>query len=279
MPPTPPNGLQHDIVELLRTGPLPGRELLAKLNKRVGKTTKQGMYAALRKLITAEIVVKHKRQISLNVAWLTKLESFLSHAEQTYTKTPRPGTVLDMRDGDRIRYEFGNTNLTEAFWNHTNHVLAANHPKTPWFGYNPHCWFFLADPERERGFRDFIAKNGGQYFIMADGTWPLDRAIRSEFDGKNSQYFIRHSPLFKKQDYYLNVIGDYLIEAWLDPAHARVIERIYASATEITADVQKRLRDVINSKGRTRLIVSRDKKKAERLRRTLAKPFYVRKLK
>ncbi len=233
------------------------------------------MYAVLRKLISAEVVLKHKKQISLNLAWLTKVGSFVSLAGHFYTSADRSGSFLGLDDGEKIKYEFRNLKVTDAFWNHVLYLLVEIHPKRPWLSYNPHSWFFLARPESERGLRDFIIKNGGQYLLTAGGKEPLDRTIQREFDGKRSQYFMRGSPLFPKNNYYPSVIGDYILEVWIDPAQAKAIEHIYTITTDINAEIEEKLRDIIGSRGRTKLVVSRSRKKAEKLRYRLAKPFYI----
>ena len=271
----PKHNLESVIIESLQKGPISTANLLELLREKRPKTTKQGMYAVLRKLIRAEIALKHKQQISLNVVWLSKLESFISLAGHFYTSTSRSGSFLGLADGDKIKYEFQNPNVTDAFWIHVLFLLVEAHPGTPWFGYNPHDWFFLARPESERAFRDFIVKNGGQYLMVVGSTYPLDAIIRKEFDDKYSQYFMRKSPLFPKNNYYINIIGDYIIEVWLDTAQAKEIENLYASVTEVNEDVGEKLRNIIASKGKTKLIVSRNRKKAEKFRRMLSKPFFI----
>ncbi len=268
--------IEQVILQLLQKGSLTTRELRTLLQrKEKGGVTKQGMYRVLRRLIRAEIVVKHAKQISLNVAWLTKMESFVSLAEHFYMSDNRSGSFLGLTDGEKIKYEFQTLKSTDAFWIHMLFLLAEANPNTPWFGYNPHDWFFLVRAESERLFRDFLIKNGGQYLMTSYDTGYLDRLIHKEFDDKNSQYYIRKSPLFEKNNYYLNVIGDYVIEVWIDPTQARAIENIYSSATKFTPDIEKQLQGVINSSGKTKLIVARDKKRAEKLKRMLAKPFYI----
>lgn len=269
--------LEQHLISLLQKGPLSSADLLFAVRKKRSGTTKQGMYAALRKLIKAEIVVKHKAQVSLNVTWLTKLDSFASLASHFYSSDARSGNFLDLADGDRISYEFKSANATDAFWIHVLLLLVEAYPKANFLAYNPHCWFFLVRPESERTLRDVIMRKKSQYLVMVGGKRPLDRAIRKEFDGKGSQYSMREKSLFKKNNYYLNVIGEYVIEVTIDTAQANAIDRLYNSAKSFTPDIEDELRDIITSKGRTRLIVSRDKKKAEKLRRMLAKPFYIRK--
>lgn len=267
--------LEQIVIACLQKGPLFTGDLLSLLQKKRRGTTKQGMYAVLRKLLQSEIVLKHKKQISLNVTWLTKMESFVTLAEHFYASASRSGSFLSLDDGENIRYEFHNTNATDAFWIHVLLLLVEAHPKRPWLGYNPHDWFFIARAESERALRDFLIKKGGQYLMVVGSKRPLDKLIRKEFDGKRSQYFMRESPMFPQNNYYVNIIGDFIIEVWIDAAQAEAIERLYATATEATPDVVKRLQDIIRSKGKTKFIVSRNKKKAEKLRGKLSKPFYI----
>lgn len=273
------HSLEQLIISHLQKGPLSTSDLLSALQKKRIGTTKQGMYAVLRKLIKAEIVVKHKTQLSLNAAWLTKMERFVSLASHFYSSGVGSGNFLDLTDGEHISYAFKSANSTDAFWIHVLLLLTEAYPEAAFLAYNPHCWFFLVRPESERTLRDVIVRNKSQYLVIVGGKQPLDRAIRKEFDGKGSQYSMREKPLCKKNNYYLNVIGDYIIEVTIDVAQANAIERLYNSAKSFTPDIEDELRDIITSKGRTRLVVSRDKKKAEKLRRTLAKPFYIRKSK
>lgn len=267
--------LEQSAVECLQKGPLSTGELLKSMQKKRPRTTKQGMYAVLRKLIQSEIVLKHKKQISLNVTWLTKVESFVTLAEHFYASAGRSGSFLGLSDGENIRYEFHNTNATDAFWIHVLLLLVEAHPKTPWFGYNPHDWFFIARAESERALRDFLVKKGGQYLMVVGGKRPLDKLIRKEFDGKRSQYFMRESPMFPQNNYYVNIIGDFIIEVWIDAMQAEAIEQLYATATASTPEVVRQLQDIIRSKGKTKFVVSRNKKKAEVLRAKLSKPFYI----
>lgn len=271
----PRHTLENTVIECLQKGTLSTTDLLKLLREKRSRTTKQGMYAVLRKLIRAEVVLKHKQLVSLNIVWLSKLESFVSLAEHFYTSTSRSGNFLGLADGEKIKYEFQNPNVTDAFWNHVIYLLVEARPKQPWFAYNPHCWFFLARPESERALRDFIIRNGGQYLLIVGAKHPLDQSIRKEFDNEHSQYFMREPPLFPKNNYYLNIIGDYVIEVWIDPAQANEIEQLYASASETTEEIGERLQDIIGSKGKTKLVVSRDRKKAEKFRRMLSKPFYI----
>ena len=267
--------LETEIIESLQKGPLSTRDLLESLRTRHRSTTKQGMYVALRKLIRAEIVLKQKQQVSLNVTWLTRMESFVTVAGHFYAKDAQGGSFLSLADGEKITYRFRDSNATDAFWIHILLLLVEAYPGTPFVAYDPHCWFLLVRSPSERTLRDAIIQRGGQYFILAGGKQPLDRVIRGEFNGKSSQYYMRESPLYPQNNYYINVIGDYVIEVWIDAAHANAIERVYETESTMSPAAEEQLRYIINSRGRSKLVISRNKRHSQKIFAKLTKPFVV----
>ncbi len=272
-----PTSLASKIIELLHYGPKEATELINDLQIKPLVPTKQGIYAMIRKMVRAEILVKHKRTVALNLAWLTRLQSFADRASHSYFTGHKKnaGNILALTEGERVRYDFKSIANADVFWDHLIYQLVAAHPKTPWLAYNPHCWFFIARPDQERALRDFITRRNGQYLVTVSGSTPLDKAIRKEFDRSSSQYEMRQKPLSQKNTYYFNCIGDFVIEAWIDQAIATRIKLIYRTATAITPPIISELKTMIDSHSAVRLVVSHNEKKAAKLRRSLSKQFVM----
>lgn len=148
------------------------------------------------------------------------------------------------------------------------------HPGVPWFAYNPHDWFFIARNKTESELRDFINKKGGIYVMTVGGKTALDRHIRREFDGKRAKYHMRDKPMFTKNNYYVNVVGDFIVEVLIDKKIAGRIENLYGKTGFYSDNAKEELQTIINSKGKSRLTISRNKAKAKMLVNKLAKPFH-----
>jgi hypothetical protein len=203
------------------------------------------------------------------------MSDYFSLAERSYLQGESGiGHFLNLEDGERIRYDFRDAATTDAFWVHALHILIEAHPKAIWLGYNPHCWFFIAREESERQLRDFIAKKGGIYAMTVAGRTALDWYIATEFDGKQSKYYMFEKSLFPKRNYYLNVIGEFLVEVWIDPKTAQAIESLYQTTGKYSEEAKAALKTITTTKGRSRLVISRNKKKSLELARKLSKPFY-----
>ena len=83
------------------------------------------------------------------------------------------------------------------------------------------------------------------------------------------------TPLFVKKNYYINAIGDYVIEIYIDPSVAEQMEQWYSSISRVSEKDRQKLADIVRTKGENRFIILRNKSKADGLRRKLKRYFYV----
>lgn len=272
-----PSNIEEYIVSLLQKRAFSGAELLGEIQKSRPGTTKQALYAALRKLRAAEIVVMHKKVISLSSIWVIKMTEFFQLAKHFYTKSVVADQgFLNLDDGDRVSYTFKNPSIADVFWGHAFDVLSEITPLTePIYIYNPHEWFMLARPESEKLLFKKITATGKQILVLAGATTFLDKMIMGEFDGTIAQYHPTSEPFFEKRNYYLNIFGDFLIEAWIDEDVARKLDHFYETTKVWNSDAEAMIKKVMTSEGKNKLTISRNKKRAEKLKAVFKKYFYI----
>jgi hypothetical protein len=80
--------------------------------------------------------------------------------------------------------------------------------------------------------------------------------------------------LFEARNYYLNIFGDYTIEARIDEKTAERVDRLYEEATQWDNSVEGKLRGLV-SEGKTVITISRNKKKADKLKKLFVPYFYT----
>ncbi len=272
---TKKKSIRDIVLSSLQSGLMETKNLIEKVNKIRPGTTKQGVYKILRAMKDEEIIVIYKKSVSLNATWITNMNNFFSVAERSYLKNKTgTGNLLDLENGEKIRYEFQSAANTDAFWDHALYILMEAHPGTTWFGYNPHDWFFIARKKTESELRDFINKKGGVYVMTVGSRTALDRHIAKEFDGVRAKYYMRDKPLFLKNNYYVNVVGDFIVEVLIDRKIADRIEDLYKKTKVYSDEAREELQVIINSKGKSKLVISKNKIKAKMLRNKLSKPFH-----
>jgi hypothetical protein len=271
------NTIANLVLKNLQTGPMVILNLIEKIKKQRPGTTKQGVYAALRLLNQEEMVVVHQRSASLNMTWITNMSHYLSLAEHYYFQ---PGLALghftNLKDGEKIKYFFKNPILTDTFWIHTLLILLEiTAPGEPLFLYNPHCWFFMAHPDHEKTLVRLANAKKHLYLMTIGGKTYLDQITAHELDNTPNQYYMLNKPLFPKNNYYLNIIDNFIIEVWIDPIVANQIEKFYHSVKALTKDHIKTLKSIVETRGKNKLVISCHKARADNLKKKLSKVFYL----
>lgn len=272
-----PEKIEEFVLKILADGPMPAMALVKKISFLRLRATKQAVYSALRKLKKSEIVVMHGKIVSLNGAWINKMSDFFAEARHKYSiGTAETEGFLALDDGDKITYNFKNPEIADAFWGHAFDLLADVMPKTePIYIYNPHEWFLIAREEQETALFKHITDEKRQILVTTPGTSELDRAVKKYFDGTYAQYYLSPMHLFKKGNYYVNIFGDYIIEAWIDEKTHEAIEKFYKNYMTLDAESKTALKNIINSQGKNKISISKNKDKSEKLKKMLRKEFYI----
>ncbi len=267
--------LEDIVVDILQRGPVSTAHLIELVSKK-RKITKQGVYFCLRGLAQQEVIVVHNKQVSLNVRFIKKMKTFFETASHHYLDSSI-GTfnVMGLQEGEQITYSFRNPITTDVFWWDALYALSLLSPNTePVYLYNPHEWFLLARRESELEAIAEITKKR-RFLLTVPGTTVLDKYVSRDFDGNKSQYHMVGEPLFSQKNYYFNVLGDFIIEVWIDKKIAEAVEHFYANIQEVTKNTIPDLISILEKRGRSKLCISRNKKKAEKLRRLVKKYFYI----
>lgn len=271
-----PKNIEENILFLLKKGPQKSLVLVTKIKEIRPQTTKQAVYAALRMLKNEQSIVIAKGIASLNLSWLNEMTLFFESAKGNYVKNAGNGSFLELQDKERIKYYFQTVEKADIFWTHAIYVLIEQLAKEqPIFFYNPHEWFLLARNKNEQAFIDSFAHKNHPFLLTAGSRTPLDKHIASGFDGTKSQYNMLAKPMFKENNYYLNIFGDFLIEVWLDKEIADEVEKLYLTATSFDEAAKENIQKILARRGRMRLVISRNHKKATKLKRTLARDFAI----
>lgn len=272
-----PKMLEEYILNYLQKGSSGTIELLEKIKVMRPKTTKQGFYQALRKLKREEVVVVYAKRATLSHIWINKMADYFRTAESMYASTSSPSDdFLKLADGDKISYTFKNPDLTDQFWGHAFGILNnATSEYEPLYMYDPHEWFFLARHASERVLFDEVLDRGKDIYMIVGGKTPLDKYTSKEFDNKKSFYYMTEEKLFPKSNYYVNIFGDFLIEAWLDQKTEQAINEFYKTTHEWNPEAEVTLKEIIKTRGTNKLVISRNARKAEKIKRIFKKYFVI----
>ena len=263
------------IINTLSNGPLETKELIVDIKEKRPQTTKQAVYKSLRNLKKNEIIVKTKDEVALSSVWLKKLLAFIENTARHYKTNKNPGSdFLSLKNGEKIVYWFKNFEATDLFWAHAFDVLTdTTNNNQPIFIYNPHEWFLLARPESEVFLFESLRKNNRKLFLIAGNQDMLDIEAKKYFDNTITNYYASAEKLFDQDNYYVNIFNDYLIEVWLDPKISNLIDKFYKKTTSFNEAAKNELLKIIRTKGRNKLVIYRNERKAKKIKNIFKKVF------
>ena len=270
-----PKTIEESLVAHLAKKGATGEELLD-VARTIKKTfTKQALYHTLRQLTEREIIVKHGKQFSLSQLWISRMNDFFAIAGKQYGVDERAGNdFLSLSDGDKISYSFKSPVEADRFWAHAFTVLGELlAKKEPLYIYNPHEWFLLARTESEAFLFNELKKRGQKVWLICGGNTALDAYTKKYFDGTILQYYMSTDELFEARNYYLNIFGDYIIEAHINETVAQKVDDFYNTNTKVTESMTQILTTLLEE-GRTTITITRNKKKAEKLKKLFTPYFF-----
>lgn len=265
--------MEERVLAGLTNGPKKPAALLKEIDPNI-LFTKQSFYWALRKLKAEEAITIYKGVVSLNSAWVRLMAERVRRMEAGYGSPDAPG-VLGLREGESVSYTFADMRYLDTFWGHAQNLLVSQTPASePVYSYDPHYWFYIARKETEEKLVDDIATSGRQFLMTVGGTTPLDKELKREFYDDNRQYHIEK--IFDKESYYVVVIGSYVTEVTLDPDIAKRIAHVYETHSAGEAGATTALKELLAVKGRHKIKIGKNSRKAKLLKARLGKPFFIR---
>ncbi len=267
------NSIEASIINEVRNGHTTAVKILGVLQSQGKKVTKQALYQSLRKLKKEEVIVIFKKQISLSQIWIDRTIAFLESANHLNGGKIRE-PFLNLTENDSITYSFKTPYLTDQFWAHAFLLLVATTtPKHPVFIYNPHEWFMITRPLSEKALNAQIKTHGKTGLFLVGNISPIEIEVSKYFVDKHIQYHNSKTPL--AENYYFNIFDDYILEVWLDKKIAKDIDAWYQKNTTLTPENKEELVTIVHKKGRNKMRISRNKKRALKLKKIFAKDFYL----
>lgn len=215
------------------------------------------------------------KEVALSSVWLKKLGDFVEKSRLSYkTENNLDINFLGLKQGEKIAYSFKNFEMTDMFWCHAFDVLVGTMLTESLFLYCPHEWFLLARMESEVYLFDKAVQNGKNIFCLIGNKDPLDDYVSKYFDSDQKNYFAsKESVLRVKSNYYVNILGDFLIEVWLDQKISNDLDSFYKENKVLNEHSKEKVLEIIKQKGRNKLVITRNKRKADTVRRIFSKFF------
>lgn len=261
------------IMETLSSGPISTIEIVSKIGKIRTDTTKQAVYAALRQLQKDGFIVIGNKTVSVTVTYLEKLRNYY----QAASKNSIVENILGISEGEFMKFSFSNSLTLDQFWSDLQIQLIDSTPQQkPVIWLESHEFFVLGRKEVELDYLNTFKKKKRLLWIVNSGSTELDKEIKTKFF--RSDELIQYSIVADKKigaNYYASIIGDYLMEGWLDKEFSDEVESIFLTHTSITPQAEQAMQSAFAMKRKFKMKVTKNAKKAEILFKRYSKYFFT----
>lgn len=251
------------MVEELSRGEATLRELFDKLHSR-HPVSLQALYKSVNKLIAQEVVAKAGKKISLSKEWINKVRAGLGEGIQ----------LPKLNDGESLTFSFNSFEQQDIFWKHLM-LLVQDEVGTrfPVFFIDPHEMFLFLRPESQKEYLNSFARDKRYGFMTLGGNSFGDKEYRREFE--NEYFQVNFSPEnIKKRHVHTVIIGNFVSETIITPEMAQKIDELYEKEENMEVLAQG-IKAIFQSEHQVRMRFSKNAGRAARLRRHLAKPFFI----
>jgi len=260
------------VIEVLAKDPYQtGPELVASIENIRKNTTKQAVYYILKPLLENEVIAKVGSRYYVSKLWVDRLTDLLEINSQNFDGE----SAFSLKEGESMTYRFPSLLTCDTYWAHLFNLMVKWLPRNrPFFFWLPHEWLILGRHKEELEIFKLIKEQQKMGYYVISGKTDLDKDFKKKFTSDFLRVNIGND-LSLKQNYYLNVFDDYIIEVFLHKKLSEKIEIFYQNHLKISPENIFEFENLIKEKFPVRMKISKNKKRATKLRKQLAKDFFV----
>ena len=245
------------------------------------KMTIQGFYKVIRKMLDDRVLLKDGQLISLDSFWINKVMEFSKNIERTYAANSLTAANILLEEGERRVFEFENVIAMDNLWSHGLNLVrqfyAANgHPDKNAYSRNYFSVFHISRTESESTNLQYFESSKMEWFMASGSDTFLNHLPAKLIEKENYHQFIfdfdgynkgKEKPLEK--NLWVTLVGDFIFEARLPKYVFELVEKIYEETRSIGEFNADKISGLFQEPGKAILAVSRDKKRAEQIRREI----------
>ncbi len=236
--------------------------------------SKQGVYKALKKLREEEIITVSNKEASLSSIWIRKMADFFSLAEYHYKQSLIAPNFLSLAGNQKISISLKTLKELDIFSAHIFYLATQVTPKNqPVLVYNHHQWFYYGRKDNDE-FLAYKASTTHPVFLLLGDDSPLDIAVKKRYHSNTLQTHCLNRAPFPMR-YYVNSIGDFLIEYRLDKKVAEMLDAFFKRHADFNEAAREELKRIITQPAKHTVTISKNEKKNIELKKIFKKYFHI----
>ncbi len=240
--------------------------------------TLQGLYKVVKHLTDQRVIVKEGNLVSLDAAWINNLMSFTEVLKRVYLQSDATFANIILEEGESRSFQFETPVSMDNFWTHvlvaeTHYYAEQKHPDKNVYNYNHHSWFQLMPTHNEQTLVETYHQMNMVWYQVIGSKLFLDTLATQFIENDDFHFMQIDRGSLVKPNYYVVVLGDFITETSLPNYIFEQLEKLYQTVKSISEFNAQDILTLMKQPGRTTLTISRNKKRAMRLREEIRGVF------
>lgn len=241
--------------------------------------TLQGIYKVVKNLIQQRVLVKEGNLVSLDASWIHNMMSFTETLKRVYLQNDTTFANIILEEGESKSFRFETVIGMDNFWTHALVTIAhyyaeqKHHDKNV-YNYNHHSWFQLMPTNNEQTLAETYHHMDMSWYQVIGSKLFLDTLATQFIDNEDFHFVQIEAGILLKPNYYVVVIGDFITETALPNYLFERMEKLYQNVKTVSGFNAQDILMLVKQPGRTTLTISRNKKRALRVREEIKKYFH-----
>lgn len=260
---SPQTSVEEFIIESLASKNLTAKQLLFLHNKNHRRVTLQAAYKVLHKLVIEEILLKHKNEYALSNIWRQRVVSLLDQKQ----------AVPILGESESIVYSFKSLAQLDEYWKHIQEGAKEESEVTYFFCPHQYWWFVPGRRESEMNFYKTFIENKTTAVLLIGGLTNTDKETKKVISNEFVQVHLDTNDGLRMTD-SITIKNNLIITTRLPMSISNTINTIFDKNLS-SDDTEVLLHDVFKKKIPVRIIIEKNTKKADKLKKQIGKYFYI----
>jgi hypothetical protein len=236
--------------------------------------TLQGFYKVLRQLLRDRVIVKNNGTLSLYSAWVQNLVKFTERAQQTYLSNETTKATILLEEGEHKTYDFDRVTEMDTFWDHALLTVGYyyqdhEHKDKNAYSKNFYSWIQVLRTSGSVELAHSYTQTKMDWYMASGSHTLLNRVVPQLHTAENFHFKYGEG----KDNFHVTVLGDFIFETEVPTYIFREIKNMFESVKSLTDFNAKEMQEWILQPAKTKLVVTRDAKRAEVLREEIKTIF------
>lgn len=239
------------------------KEIHQYINAHIESVTLQAIHRIVKKLIDQSILTKQQKKLFVSQEWIVRIQNLLPQQN-----------VFTINPGESFKWVFKSLSNLDSFWKHVTLQLFKDHPNEPVFLSSTHAiWPYTHQRQQsEYDFYQYFEDKTHQTYYAAKYNHPFDIQTSKTLKNKYTQFSLGNTSIPAT---HLTVINNIVADTRLKKSDEEKIDAIYTKNKNNHTQLEEELRIFLKNVKRATLIVEHNQAKAQKLRKKIAKDFYI----